>query len=68
MEHYEALNKPPNPEETETEKNKRESTQMLFNPERFIKNKLFRETSPDVLTNASKLTAFIQEVQKGSRP
>jgi hypothetical protein len=42
MEHYEALNKPPNPEETEAEKNKRESTQMLFNPERFIKNKLFR--------------------------
>jgi hypothetical protein len=51
MEQFQKLNQPQEGE-TEAEKNKRESTSGLFHPERFIKNKLYHETSLDVLTNA----------------
>ena len=61
MEMFEKQNTPPQGE-TDAEKNKRESTAGLFHPERFIKNKLYHETSVDVLTDSKKLGDFINEV------
>lgn len=38
---------------------------MKFNPERFLMQTMYKETSIDVLKDAAKLTGFVNEVLNG---